>query len=89
MFAFSAMTSAATPVMAKPAVLAPSRTTASQNAFNQSSSSMTVHIRHLVAGISGGVTSALVLHPLDLVKIRFQGLVAIYITPEEIIVLNG
>lgn len=28
---------------------------------------------HLVAGISGGVLSTLVLHPLDLLKIRFQG----------------
>ncbi|XP_072176188.1 solute carrier family 25 member 32-like [Diadema setosum] len=27
---------------------------------------------HLVAGISGGVLSTLVLHPLDLIKIRFQ-----------------
>lgn len=26
---------------------------------------------HLVAGISGGVTSTLILHPLDLIKIRF------------------
>ncbi|CAI9719492.1 folate transporter carrier-like isoform X2 [Octopus vulgaris] len=29
-------------------------------------------MEHLVAGISGGVLSTLVLHPLDLVKIRFQ-----------------
>lgn len=28
---------------------------------------------HLVAGMSGGVVATLVLHPLDLVKIRFQG----------------
>ena len=28
---------------------------------------------HLVAGISGGVASTLVLHPLDLLKIRFAG----------------
>jgi solute carrier family 25 folate transporter 32 len=27
----------------------------------------------LVAGISGGVTSTLILHPLDLIKIRFAG----------------
>jgi len=26
---------------------------------------------HLVAGISGGVASTLILHPLDLIKIRF------------------
>lgn len=32
------------------------------------------HVRweHLVAGITGGVTSTLVLHPLDLIKVRFQ-----------------
>lgn len=28
---------------------------------------------HMVAGISGGVTSTLILHPLDLIKIRFAG----------------
>ena len=28
---------------------------------------------YFAAGISGGVVSTLVLHPLDLVKIRFQG----------------
>lgn len=28
---------------------------------------------HLVAGVSGGVTSTLLLHPLDLIKIRFAG----------------
>lgn len=28
---------------------------------------------HLVAGISGGVASTLILHPLDLIKIRFAG----------------
>ena len=32
-----------------------------------------VHFEHLFAGVSGGVVSNLVLHPLDLVKIRFQG----------------
>lgn len=33
------------------------------------------HVRyeHLVAGITGGVTSTLLLHPLDLLKIRFAG----------------
>jgi solute carrier family 25 folate transporter 32 len=33
------------------------------------------HIKyeHMVAGISGGVTSTLILHPLDLIKIRFAG----------------
>ena len=28
---------------------------------------------HLVAGVSGGVTSSVVLHPLDLIKVRFAG----------------
>lgn len=30
---------------------------------------------HLIAGISGGVASTLILHPLDLIKIRFAGIV--------------
>lgn len=34
-----------------------------------------VKIENLVAGLSGGVVSTLVLHPLDLVKIRFAGTV--------------
>lgn len=29
---------------------------------------------HLVAGTAGGVTSALVTHPLDLIKLRLAGL---------------
>lgn len=28
---------------------------------------------HLIAGITGGVASTLLLHPLDLIKIRFAG----------------
>ena len=28
--------------------------------------------QHLVAGLSGGVAATLLLHPLDLVKVRFQ-----------------
>ena len=32
-----------------------------------------IRYEHLIAGVSGGVTSTLVLHPLDLIKIRFQG----------------
>lgn len=32
-----------------------------------------VRVENLVAGLSGGVVSTLVLHPLDLVKIRFAG----------------
>jgi len=31
----------------------------------------TVQLRHMVAGMSGGVVSTLILHPLDLLKIRF------------------
>jgi len=30
-----------------------------------------VRMEHLLAGVSGGVASTLILHPLDLVKIRF------------------
>lgn len=30
-----------------------------------------IRMEHLVAGVSGGVASTLILHPLDLVKIRF------------------
>lgn len=32
-----------------------------------------VQLESLAAGLSGGVVSTLVLHPLDLVKIRFAG----------------
>ena len=32
-----------------------------------------VKYEHLVAGVSGGVASTLILHPLDLLKIRFAG----------------
>lgn len=32
-----------------------------------------VKYEHLVAGVSGGVVSTLILHPLDLIKIRFAG----------------
>jgi len=41
----------------------------------KSFSSFLSHIRyeHLLAGVSGGVTSSLILHPLDLIKIRFAG----------------
>ena len=33
-----------------------------------------VKFEHFVAGISGGVASTLILHPLDLIKIRFAGM---------------
>lgn len=32
-----------------------------------------VKVEHMVAGFSGGVASTLILHPLDLLKIRFAG----------------
>ena len=32
-----------------------------------------IRYEHLLAGVSGGVSSTLVLHPLDLIKIRLQG----------------
>lgn len=31
-----------------------------------------IHWQHLVAGVTGGVLSTLIVHPLDLIKIRFQ-----------------
>lgn len=33
---------------------------------------------HLVAGVTGGVTSTVLLHPLDLLKIRFAGEKCLY-----------
>jgi len=32
-----------------------------------------VRMEHLMAGITGGVVSTLILHPLDLLKISFAG----------------
>lgn len=47
---------------------------ASENLQKQASSLFSqLKYEHLVAGISGGVLSTMVLHPLDLIKIRFQG----------------
>ena len=39
------------------------------------------HVRyeHLVAGVSGGVSATLALHPLDVIKVRLQGTVDKYI----------
>jgi phage shock protein PspC (stress-responsive transcriptional regulator) len=44
-------------------------------AFRMRMASYVSHVRyeHLVAGVSGGVASTLILHPLDLIKIRFAG----------------
>jgi len=64
----------ATPLLSKPAVTAamtPKRTL-SQNGQSQASSPLIMHVRHMVAGVGGGVISTLILHPLDLIKIRFQ-----------------
>lgn len=36
-----------------------------------------VKYEHLLAGVSGGAISTLILHPLDLMKIRFAGLYCI------------
>jgi len=36
-----------------------------------------VRWEHCAAGVSGGVISTLVLHPLDLIKVRFQGKLAV------------
>uniref|UniRef100_A0A6M2DQM7 Solute carrier family 25 member 32 n=1 Tax=Xenopsylla cheopis TaxID=163159 RepID=A0A6M2DQM7_XENCH len=45
----------------------------SSNSTTRSNISLFSHVKyeHLIAGISGGVTSTLILHPLDLIKIRF------------------
>lgn len=32
-----------------------------------------IKYEHLIAGVTGGVTSTIILHPLDLLKIRFAG----------------
>lgn len=41
------------------------------------------HVRyeHLIAGISGGLASTLVLHPLDLLKVRFAGEIQLFSLP--------
>ena len=41
---------------------------------------------HLVAGVSGGVASTLILHPLDLIKIRFAGEISLIYTLSMIII---
>ena len=35
---------------------------------------MGLQVRHMIAGMSGGVVSTLLLHPLDLLKIRLVSL---------------
>ena len=34
-----------------------------------------VQVRHMIAGMSGGVVSTLLLHPLDLLKIRYSSVI--------------
>lgn len=48
---------------------------AAQATSNKMKAKVFSHVKyeHLVAGVSGGVTSTLILHPLDLIKIRFAG----------------
>lgn len=43
-----------------------------------------IQIEPLLAGIAGGVTSTLILHPLDLLKIRLSGEFLLYI-PSDIL----
>ena len=47
-------------------------------------------MEHLISGISGGTVSTLILHPLDLIKLRFAGKFIqnnkyIYISPKLLI----
>lgn len=48
---------------------------AAMNSSNRKVTTLFSHVKyeHMVAGVSGGVTSTLILHPLDLIKIRFAG----------------
>lgn len=45
----------------------------SSPAYNSLSLLNHIKYEHLLAGISGGAISTLILHPLDLMKIRFAG----------------
>lgn len=49
--------------------------TAMKNSNGSNNISLFSHVKyqHLLAGISGGAISTLILHPLDLMKIRFAG----------------
>lgn len=57
--------------------------TTMKNHSNGNSISLLSHVKyqHLLAGMSGGAISTLILHPLDLMKIRFAGM---YITIKTI-----
>jgi solute carrier family 25 folate transporter 32 len=59
------MSSAAATTMKTPSPASSPKKMAKFNIFSH------VRYEHLLAGISGGVTSTLILHPLDLIKIRF------------------
>ena len=49
-----------------------------------------VRMEHLFAGITGGVVSTLILHPLDLLKIRFAGkLVVFYKTNRSTLIFRN
>lgn len=52
---------------------APPTTMKNPNARGKFSIFSHLKYEHMIAGISGGVTSTLLLHPLDLIKIRFAG----------------
>ena len=41
--------------------------------FSSLSFSSQLRYRHLVAGVAGGVTSSLLTHPFDLIKLRLAG----------------
>ena len=42
---------------------------------------MGLQVRHMIAGMSGGVVSTLLLHPLDLLKIRWEHTLCIFLIP--------
>lgn len=58
------------------------KSSCSTGARSKSKLAFLTHVKyeHLLAGISGGVTSTLILHPLDLIKIRFAGKNILYKT---------
>jgi len=37
-------------------------------------------MEHFISGVSGGTVSTLILHPLDLIKLRFAGNLCIHIS---------
>ncbi|KAL3276650.1 hypothetical protein HHI36_012022 [Cryptolaemus montrouzieri] len=70
--------------------------TVSQNSIDNSKTrvedvSFLSHVKyeHLVAGVSGGVISSLILHPLDLLKIRFEVNNGLDYNPQYKGIING